>query len=261
MRAAERPPLQMERLARLSHHIVPVAAESEFTGDPFPAGRVPAGTIAIYGQPTSRVVKVIWMCAELDLPWEQATGFAFRKEPWALALNPKGTVPFIRDGDLVLNESNTIVAYLCNKYAGPDSGLYPSTPEQLAIAWQWMEFGETFIVPRTNPVFFGVVRKSYAPSLNRPGEVPTAEEIAAAAPGCRRAFDVLEERLSTCAYVGGATFSMADVPCAIQANRLVGNNGFGLQELALTHFPHICAWHAKLCLRPAFVAQVKDRFN
>jgi glutathione S-transferase len=84
--------------------------------------------------------------------FQQATGFAFRNEPWALKLNPKGTVPFIRDGNLVLNESNTIVAYLCNKY-GAGSSLYPATPGALAVAWQWMEFGETFIVPRTNPIF------------------------------------------------------------------------------------------------------------
>jgi glutathione S-transferase len=259
-----------ERLARFSRHVsaAPAAVArsatatviSEHLADPYPAGSVPAGTIVIYGQPTSRVVKVLWMCAELGLSWVQVTGFAFRNEPWALALNPKGTVPFVRDGGLVLNESNSIVSYLCGKY-GAGLGLYPPTPERLALAWQWMEFGETFLVPRTNPVFFGVVRSSFAPSLNRPGEIPSAEEIAAAVPGCQRAFEVLERRLAASEYLGGADFSMADVTCAIQANRLVGNDGFGQPGLALSRFPHVCAWHAKLCLRPAFAAEVKGRFK
>ena len=49
---------------------------------------------------------------------------------------PRSTVPFIRDGDLVLNESNTIVSYLANKYNR--DGIYPESPEDLATAWQWL---------------------------------------------------------------------------------------------------------------------------
>ena len=79
-------------------------------------------------------------------------------------------------------------------------------------------------------------------------------------PGCKRAFDVLEERLSESPYVGGDHFTMADVPCAIQANRLVGNDGFGLSELALTNFPAICRWHNALCERAAFREHVMERF-
>ena len=45
-------------------------------------------------------------------------------------------MPFIRDGDLVLNESNTIVSYLANKYNR--DGIYPESPEDLATAWQWL---------------------------------------------------------------------------------------------------------------------------
>ena len=67
------------------------AAEgSEFPdGDPNP-GPVAAGRIVIYGQPTSRVCKVMWMCGELGLSFDQFEGFAFRNDDWALELNPKG---------------------------------------------------------------------------------------------------------------------------------------------------------------------------
>ena len=56
------------------------------------------------------------------------------------------------------------------------------------------EFGEQYLVPRMNPVFFGVVRGSYAPSLNKPG-TPPAEEIEIAVPKCVEAFTVLEQHL------------------------------------------------------------------
>ena len=48
-----------------------VSPGSEFPdGDPAP-GPPPPGTITIYGQPTSRVCKVMWVCAELDVPFSQ----------------------------------------------------------------------------------------------------------------------------------------------------------------------------------------------
>jgi glutathione S-transferase len=31
------------------------------------------------------------------------------------------------------------------------TGLYPDDPVQLALAWQWLEFGETTLAPATNP--------------------------------------------------------------------------------------------------------------
>ena len=68
-----------------------------------------------------------------------------------MALNSKGTVPTMRDGPLVLNESNTIVSYICQTRGG-GTGLYPQDPAALAKAWQWLEYAETTIVPAQNPV-------------------------------------------------------------------------------------------------------------
>lgn len=58
----------------------------------------------------------MWVCAELGVEFEQHNGFAFRNDPWALELNPKGTVPFIKDGDLVLNVSTPIVFALVEQF-------------------------------------------------------------------------------------------------------------------------------------------------
>ena len=168
-------------------------------------------------------------------------------------------MPFIRDGDLVLNESNTIVAHISNKF-GAGSGVYPADADELSQAWQWLEFGEQYLVPRTNPVFFGVVRESFAPSLGLPG-APSAEEIEAAVPKCAEAFSVLDAHLAGKQWMLGEAFTMADITVAIQANRLVGNDGFGFKELSPTLFPNVVAWHARLSERPAFAEHVLPRFT
>ena len=187
-------------------------------------------------------------------------GMEFRNDEWALELNPKGTVPFVKDGDLVLNESNTIVSYIANKY-GQDAGLYPQSESELALAWQWLEYGETTLAPATNPVFFPVVRGTFYPPGSGPQgkDTPGPEEIDPAVPACAAAFAVLDKHLADKRFVLGSRFTMADVTMAIQANRLIGNEGFGYEELAPDKYPNVVAWHGRLSQRAAFAAEVLPR--
>ena len=106
---------------------------------------------------------------------EQVPVWAERKSDWFTAINPKQAVPAFRDGELLLHESNTIVAYVAAKYGGehavsttkvthPDgtclevsttgggSALVPVGPEARAIASMWTEYAETTIAPAQNPV-------------------------------------------------------------------------------------------------------------
>ncbi len=43
-------------------------------------------------------------------------------------MNPQHTVPTLKDGDFVLNESRAMQMYLCDKYGGADCKLYPKDP-------------------------------------------------------------------------------------------------------------------------------------
>src|SRR6187549_3115933 len=52
------------------------------------------------------------------------------KHPEVLAANPKGQVPVLVDGDLVLYDSTVILEYL--EDAHPDPPLYPATPRARA---------------------------------------------------------------------------------------------------------------------------------
>jgi glutathione S-transferase len=96
--------------------------------------------------------------------------------------------------------------------------------------------------------------------LNKTG-APSAQEIESAVPKCAEAFAVLDAHLAGKLFMLGDTFTMADVTPAIQANRLVGNSGFGFESLAPSNFPNVVAWHTRLCERPAFQEQVMTRFT
>ena len=68
--------------------------------------------LKIWGRTTSsNVQKVLWCCAELGIEHERVDlggPFGGNQDPEYLALNPNGLVPTIKDGDLILWESNTI---------------------------------------------------------------------------------------------------------------------------------------------------------
>ena len=84
--------------------------------------------LRILGKASSiNVRKVLWTCAELDLPFEReewGSGFQSTQSAEFLALNPNAMVPVIRDGDFTLWESNSIIRYLATRYG--DGSLYPA---------------------------------------------------------------------------------------------------------------------------------------
>ena len=108
--------------------------------------------------PSINVRKVLWLCTELNLPFEQedwGAGFRTTHDPAYLALNPNGLVPVIKDDDFVLWESNTIIRYLANRYGG--DALYPAAG---ARAGQWIDWQGADLNRSWVGAFLGLVRKS-----------------------------------------------------------------------------------------------------
>src|SRR5436190_23236563 len=56
------------------------------------------------------------------------------KSPAYLAINPRGRVPTLRDGDTVVYESLAILAYLDRRYPTPP--LFGATPREAGLVWQ-----------------------------------------------------------------------------------------------------------------------------
>ena len=72
--------------------------------------------LTIWGRTTSfNVQKVMWALAELGVPHKRIDAgwkFGGLDTPEFKAMSPHGLVPVIKDGDLVMWESNAIVRYL-----------------------------------------------------------------------------------------------------------------------------------------------------
>jgi glutathione S-transferase len=103
--------------------------------------------LKIYGVTRSRASRVVWLCEELGLPYEQvpviqryrideetAARVLHTKSPAFLAINPNGHIPSIDDDGLVLHESLAITLYLAVKHGGP---LGPADLAEQGLMTSW----------------------------------------------------------------------------------------------------------------------------
>jgi glutathione S-transferase len=197
--------------------------------------------LEILGRSSSiNVRKVLWLCAELELPYRQeqwGTGFRSTHTPEFLALNPNGLVPVIRDGAFTLWESNTICRYLAARQGRDD--LLPRALESRAIVEQWMDWQATELNDAWRYAFMGIVRKS-------PQHADPAG-IAASIEQWSRRMTMLEARLAhTGAYVASETFTLADIGIGLATHRWFATP---IDRPAL---PAVAAYYERLSERAGF---------
>lgn len=171
--------------------------------------------LKVYGQPNSiNVRKVLWLCAELDLPYERIDWggygqFCSVDAPEFRALNPVGMIPVIDDAGTVVWESNTILRYLAAKAGRTD--LLPTDPAARARIEQWMDWQVSDFNNTWRACFVGLVRKSTAFS---------AEAIAASIQQFNAAMGVVESQLErNGGHIAGGSFTLADIPIGLSVNR------------------------------------------
>ena len=192
---------------------------------------------------SSNVQKVLWAAAELGLPHvrhDVGGAFGGNQTPDFLALNPNGLVPVVRDGDLVVWESNAILRYLAARHGA--GTLWPDDPAERAIGDRWMDWTLTTFIPAFLPVFLQLVR------------TPEPQRDAKVLENARRATaDLLRKRLEPVLarqdWLGGARFTVADMPLAVMMYRWMA---LPIERPAL---PAVEAWYKRLQGRPAFVRE------
>ena len=133
--------------------------------------------VLILGKGSSiNVRKVLWTCAELDLPFEReewGSGFQSTRSAEFLALNPNGMVPVMRDGDFTLWESNSIIRYLATRYG--DGALYPAEARARARVDQWIDWQASDLNRAWSYAFMSLVRLSSAHQDRQAMEASCAE--------------------------------------------------------------------------------------
>lgn len=74
------------------------------------------------------------------------------RKPEFVALNPRHRVPVIVDGDFVLYESNAIVEYLEDAYAGRGQPLFPGDARTRALVRRLIAEADSYFDKATDPV-------------------------------------------------------------------------------------------------------------
>ncbi len=203
--------------------------------------------ITVYGRRNSmNVQKVMWTLGELDLEYRRldiAGSFGF--PPDYASMNPNGVVPTIRDGDLVMWESNACVRYLARTYG--QGRLWPDEPAALAHADQWMDWASSTM----NPAFFD----AFMNLIRLPAERADRARIARGAKACGDLAKRLDAHLGDKPYLAGEAFTMGDVPLGCLAYRYF--------DLAIERpeTPCLRAWFERLCERPAYRKHVMIPFG
>lgn len=193
---------------------------------------------------SSNVRKVLWCAQELGLDYQSIDAggeFGVVDEPHYRALNPNGRVPMIEDGELVLWESNSIVRYLCGRYA-PNTDWYPVDPVARAGADKWMDWTTSSLATPFRPLFWGILRT--------PAEQQDWVQINAAHKQCAELLSIADQALATQPYLSGQAIGMGDIPlgCFVYA--------WFEMPIERPEMKHLRAWYERLQQRPAYQAAV-----
>jgi glutathione S-transferase len=170
------------------------------------------------------------------------------KTPEFLALNPRGKVPLIKDGDFTLSESLAILAYLDRKV--PEPPLFGRTATETGVIWrsisETISYLEPLAIRIVGPLFF-----------NKSAE--KAEDINAAIAPLHDELKTMERSLSRARWLAGEAISAADIvahPVIENLLRAAGKDaakGFDLALLPLErHYPAIAAWRERIRALPGY---------
>jgi glutathione S-transferase len=160
--------------------------------------------------------------------------------PDFLALNPNGKVPVLRDGDLVLWESNAIMAYLADKH-GP-TPLWPKDLAKRAHVSKWQFWQGAHLSNAAD----GLMYEAFVKPMMKQTSDPAV--LASLTSNFHRWCGVLDVALAQAPYLANGEFSCADisVAAALMYAKPVG--------MPVAEHPQVVAWLERIHARPSWIA-------
>ncbi len=196
--------------------------------------------LRILGRPNSyNAQKVLWLLDELGTPFTlelYGLDHGGNHTPEYRKLNPNELVPTLIEDGFVLWESNSILRYLAAK--DPSGRFLPADPHDRAHGDRWLDWALTTLTPAITPAFAQLIRMK--PEQRDPAKIA---ELVAKANHC---MGILDRYLGETPYVGGAAFSIGDIPVGILAYR------FYTLPIERQAFANLEAWYKRLAERPAY---------
>ena len=196
----------------------------------------------IYYAPNTRAVRIVWLFAELGLPYELVTfqlGDKKMRAPEYLAVHPLGRVPALDDDDGTrIFESGAIVQYVLAKYAG--GRLQPAVSSaDFAPYLQWLHYAEGMIMPPVNTIIVETVL--LPPERRNQGNADRAVKLLG------RVLEAVDARLAGREFLAG-DFSGADIMTG-HATIVAAKLGADIADK-----PNVQAYIERLKARPALQA-------
>ena len=123
------------------------------------------------------------------------------KSPQMLALNSRGRVPVLKDGDYVCFESLAVLYYLDLKY--PEPPIFGRTPEEAGVIMRVICEYQAYIEPH----LMTIVQRGFRAS----SEISATEQVTDAMHHVASEARTIEARLSKSDWVVGESFSAVDM--------------------------------------------------
>jgi glutathione S-transferase len=202
---------------------------------------MPNPTITLYGMPLSghcHRVELLLRMLKAPFHYEVMT-LPDLTSPAFLALNPLGQIPVLKDGDLVLPDSNAILVYL----AARNDAARAWRPDDAVIAariqrWLSIAAGE---------VTFGPAMARRICVFSRPGDLAAAQKLAA------RLLTFMDAHLADRAFLAHDAATIADLACYAYIARAPEGG------VALEPYPHVRAWLARIEALPGFTPMPRSK--
>jgi glutathione S-transferase len=202
----------------------------------------------LYGSPGSHHSRrVLVLVAELGIDVDMKTvdvrppGMGGdNSEPEFFALNPNGKVPVLRDGDMVLWESNAIMWYLAERHG--DTPLWPRDAAKRAQIAKWQLWQGAHLSPAADGLLYEHVVK---PMMKKDPDPAACERLLAS---FDRWAGVLDATLAQAEWLANSTFTCADI--AVASALMYGEAA----RLPIQDHPRVAAWLARVHARPSWKA-------
>ncbi len=192
--------------------------------------------ITIYNFPRGgRGVRLFWQCEEMGLPYE-TRAVTFPPSAEYRALNPLGSVPFLQDGDVAINESVAIMLYLAGKY-GPTPLMPAKDDPSYARVLQMLVFSEASLGASVNTL---LAAKFGAPEADK-----TNWSVRVTEQRIEQFLDFVSDLLGERPYLAGSNFTVADIAIGTAMGVYRG-------ALGKTIPPRLSAYQDRLQARPAY---------
>ena len=192
--------------------------------------------ITLYGGPLSgNAYKVRLLLNLLGLEFEEAVVNLQTRENQAdsfLALNPRGQIPTLVDGEVTIWDSQAILVYLARRYG---EAWLPVEPAAMAEAMQWLAVAE-------NELLFGLARARAVKFFGRDFDLASCQAYGHAG------LKVLEQRLAEHRWLAAGKPTIADIACMPYAALSY------MGDIPLDDYPAVRAWIDRVRALPGFIA-------